>query len=44
VAWGTLYENANNVILSPAGNATAAVVQVKSLAQADIAHLPGRHF
>jgi len=37
VAWETLYENANNVILSPAGNATAAVVQVKSLAQADIA-------
>ena len=36
-AWETLYENANNVILSPQGNASAAVVQVKSMAQADIA-------
>ena len=40
VTWETLYDNANQVVLSADGGATAAVVQVKPLGQADIETFP----
>ncbi|MFV0423114.1 electron transfer complex subunit TmcD [Oleidesulfovibrio sp.] len=36
VIWETLYENATNFCMSPAGGKTAAVVQTQSMGQADI--------